>query len=91
MASIENLDQIVKHYEDKRAFTSEELLSGLSFNTECRKIADRTQKTGTPVGNIELLAKDTSSDSLLKNLHLNDECITKANKVKEICTKVRSY
>lgn len=86
MATIENLDQIANHYKNKSTSTSEEVLSGLFFNPQSRKIADKAQKTGTPVGNIELLAKDTPSDSLLKNLHLNDECITKANKGKEICT-----
>lgn len=88
MASIENFDQIKEYYENKKTPTSEEVLSGLCFDTHCKKIADKAQKTGTPVGNIELLTKDTSSDGLLKNLHLNDECITKANKGKEICTKV---
>lgn len=88
MALIMNMDQIEEHYGDKATSTSEEVLSRLSFDTQCRKIAGKVQKTGTPVGNIELSAKNTSSDSLLKNLHLNDECIQKANKGKETCKSV---
>lgn len=88
MASIENLEQIEKYYEDKRTSTSEEVLSGLSFNKECREIADKAQKAGTPIGNIEPFSKDTSSESLFKNMHLTDKCITNANKGKEICTEV---
>lgn len=88
MASIENLEQIEKYYEDKKTSTSKEVLSRLSFDTQYQKIADKAQKTGTPLGNIELSTKELSSDSLLKNLHLNDDCIIKANKGKEHFTTV---
>lgn len=84
MASIKNIKQIEKHYKEKGTSTSEEVLSGLSFNEQLIKSADKAKEAGMPIGNIELRTEDdTSSSQVLESLHLNDECIERACKAKK--------
>ncbi len=86
MARILNEEDISKHYKNKSAFSSEEVLSRLSLDEQSLQIAKKARYSVVPIGEIEFLTKSTSSsERFLQDLQLKDTCVKKAHIGKEIC------
>ena len=89
MARILNEKGIREHYKNRSSSSSEEVLSRLSLNEQSLQIAKKVRESNVPIGKIELSEGNTSSSNgLLQNLQLNDDCIKKAHKGKEICRAI---
>lgn len=78
MARILNEEDISKHYKNKSAFSSEEVLSRLSLDEQSLQIAKKARYSDVPIGEIEFLTKSTSSsERFLQDLQLKDTCVKK--------------